>query len=114
MDRETLVSKVDPRIFGIGDATDLPVSKSGSAAHFEAKVVAERIAATVRDEAIDGKNARYDGHVMCFLETGYEQASQLVFDYHHPPDPPKPSRVYHYEKIAFNQAYWYLVPKGLV
>lgn len=114
VDRETLETKDIPRIFGLGDATDLPVSKSGSAAHFEAKVAAERITAAVRGEIADEKNGRYDGHVMCFLETGYDQASQLVFDYHHPPDPPRPSRIYHYEKMAFNQAYWYLVPKGLV
>src|SRR4029453_3926509 len=36
-DRETLQSKADPNIYVIGDASDLPVSKSGSAAHFEAK-----------------------------------------------------------------------------
>ncbi|HJZ47242.1 MAG TPA: FAD/NAD(P)-binding oxidoreductase [Roseiflexaceae bacterium] len=110
-DRETLQSKVDSHIYVIGDASDLPVSKSGSAAHFEAKVVAQRIAGAVLEHADD---ARYDGAVMCFLELGRGQASQLVFDYDHPPQPPQPNQLYHYEKALFNHAYWYLVPRGVV
>jgi sulfide:quinone oxidoreductase len=110
-DRETLQCKADPHIYAIGDASDLPVSKSGSAAHFEAKVVAQRITSQVLGRADD---ARYDGAVMCFLETGRGQATQLVFDYQHPPAPPRPNQFYHYEKTLFNNAYWYLVPRGLV
>jgi sulfide:quinone oxidoreductase len=110
-DRETLQSKADPQIYVIGDASDLPVSKSGSAAHFEAKVVAQRIASAVLGQPND---TRYDGGVMCFLETGRGQASQLVFDYLHPPVPPQPNHFYHYEKALFNKAYWYLVPRGIV
>lgn len=110
-DRETLQSKADPNIYVIGDASDLPVSKSGSAAHFEAKVVAQRIASMVQGQPSD---TRYDGQVMCFLETGHGQASQLVFDYQHPPRPPQPNQLYHYEKALFNKAYWYLVPRGIV
>jgi sulfide:quinone oxidoreductase len=115
-DRATLQSKAYPNIYGLGDATDLPVSKSGSAAHFEARVIAERIVQTITGEAetapADGQV--YDGHVLCFLETGHGAATQLAFDYHHPPHPPRPSPIYHYEKAAFNRAYWHLVPRGLV
>jgi sulfide:quinone oxidoreductase len=110
-DRATLQSKADAHIYVLGDASDLPVSKSGSAAHFEAKVVAQRITSAVLGRPGD---ARYDGAVMCFLETGQGQATQLVFDYTHPPAPPQPNQFYHYEKALFNQAYWYLVPRGLV
>jgi sulfide:quinone oxidoreductase len=110
-DRETLQCKADPAIYAIGDASDLPVSKSGSAAHFEAKVVARRIEAAVTGHPDD---ARYDGAVMCFIETGRGQATQLVFDYSHPPVPPRPNQFYHYEKSLFNRAYWYLVPRGVV
>jgi sulfide:quinone oxidoreductase len=110
-DRETLQSKADPSIYVLGDASDLPVSKSGSAAHFEAKVVAQRIAGAVLGQPDD---TRYDGQVLCFLETGRGQASQLVFNYAQPPQPPQPSQFYHYEKAIFNKAYWYLVPRGIV
>jgi sulfide:quinone oxidoreductase len=113
-DRTTLLVKGQEHVYALGDATDLPVSKSGSAAHFEAKVVASRIEAAVRGEEADPKHALYTGEVMCFLETGHNHATQLVFDYEHPPRPPRPSLYYHLEKQIFNRAYWHIVPQGLV
>lgn len=112
-DRHTLQVKGHPDVYGIGDATDIPVSKSGSAAHFEAKVLAERLVERIRGGSDEEKHV-YDGHVLCFLETGHGQASQLVFDFEHPPHPPRPSHFYHYEKMLFNKVYWYVVPKGIV
>jgi sulfide:quinone oxidoreductase len=113
-DRSTLQVKGQQGIYALGDATDLPVSKSGSAAHFEAKVVAHRLIAEIHGQAPDPHEGTYTGEVMCFLETGYRQATQLVFDYEHPPDPPRPSLYYHMEKQLFNRAYWHIVPQGLV
>ncbi len=113
-DRSTLQVKGYQHMYAIGDATDLPVSKSGSAAHFEAKVVAHRLIAEIRGEEADPAEGTYDGEVMCFLETGYNKATQLVFNYDHPPEPPRPSLYYHMEKQLFNRAYWYIVPQGLV
>jgi sulfide:quinone oxidoreductase len=111
-DRHTLQVKGLERVHAIGDGTDLPVSKSGSAAHFQAQVVAERIAAEITGAPLD-KHC-YNGHVMCFLETGDGHATALNFDYDHPPQPPRPSRIYHYEKMLFNKTYWYIVPRGIV
>jgi sulfide:quinone oxidoreductase len=113
-DRATLLVKGQDHVYALGDATDLPVSKSGSAAHFEAKVVASRIEADLRGEEPDPKHGIYTGEVMCFLETGHNHATQLVFDYEHPPRPPRPSLYYHMEKQLFNRAYWHIVPQGLV
>jgi sulfide:quinone oxidoreductase len=113
-DRHTLEAKGYEHVYAIGDATDLPVSKSGSAAHFEARVVAHRLIAQIRGEARKNHEEQYDGEVMCFLETGQNKATQLVFDYEHPPRPPRPSFTYHMEKQVLNRAYWYLVPQGLV
>lgn len=111
-DRHTLEVVNYPDVYGLGDATDIPVSKSGSAAHFQAKVLADRIAS--RFNGSGNAPPVYDGHVLCFLETGYGQATQLVFDFEHPPAPPKPSHFYHYEKMLFNKVYWYIVPRGIV
>ena len=113
-DRNTLVVKGQERVFALGDVTDLPVSKSGSAAHFEASVVAEQIIARLRGREVHKREDFYDGRVMCFMETGYAQATRIEFDYEHPPVPPKPSWFYHMEKALFNRAYWYLVPPGRV
>ncbi|MBI4261151.1 MAG: hypothetical protein HY658_11350, partial [Actinobacteria bacterium] len=99
------------RIFAIGDATDLPISKSGSTAHFEAPVVASRIASLIRGTA---PRAAYQGRVMCFLETGGGRATTIRFDYEHPPVSPKPSRIWHWAKWMFNRLYWNTVPKGRV
>jgi sulfide:quinone oxidoreductase len=110
-DRNTLQHKSFERILAIGDATDLPISKSGSTAHFEAPVVASRIASLVRGTA---PKVSYGGRVMCFLETGGGRATSLRFDYAHPPIPPKPSRLWHWAKWAFNRAYWVTVPQGRI
>lgn len=113
-DRHTLVVKGQERLYALGDVTDLPVSKSGSAAHFEAGVVAERITASIRGREVHPREGQYDGRVMCFMETGHAQATRIEFDYEHPPVPPKPGWFYHVEKSLFNRAYWYLVPPARV
>lgn len=110
-DRHTLQHRDHERIFALGDATDLPISKSGSTAHFEAPIVASRVASLVKGTA---PKATYGGRVMCFLETGDGRATALRFDYEHPPVPPKPSFVWHYAKWLFNRVYWLTVPQGRV
>lgn len=109
--RATLQHQRFDTIFAIGDATSLPISKSGSTAHFEAPVVASQIAARIRGTAA---KENYGGRVMCFLETGHHQATTIRFDYDHPPVSPRPSPVWHLAKWAFNRAYWVTVPQGRV
>ncbi len=109
VDRRTLELEGKERMFAIGDATNLPISKSGSTAHFEAPVVASRIASLVRGTA---PKENYGGRVMCFLETGNGRATVLRFDYEHPPAPPNPNRVWHWAKWMFNRLYWQTVPQG--
>ena len=113
-DRHTLQVGGRPNVFALGDATDLPLSKAGSTAHFEAPVVAERIAAAVEGRAPHGKHADYEGKVMCFFEVGDGKGTLLQFDYDHPPKPPKPNQFWHLGKIVFNKTYWHTVPKGRV
>ena len=89
-DRHTLLVGGRPNVYALGDATDLPLSKAGSTAHFEAPVVAERIAAAIEGREPAGKHADYEGKVMCFFEIGDGKGTLLQFDYDHPPRPPKP------------------------
>ncbi len=103
-----------PNIYALGDATDLPLSKAGSTAHFEAPVVAERVSAGVMGREPAGKEASYTGKVMCFFEVGDGKGTLLQFDYDHPPKPPKPNQFWHLGKIIFNKTYWHTVPKGRV
>ncbi len=113
-DRETLQVGGRARVFALGDATDLPLSKAGSTAHFEAPVVTERIVAAVEHREPDAKAGTYLGRVMCFFEIGDGKGTLLQFDYEHPPKPPKPNRMWHLGKIVFNKTYWHTVPKGRV
>jgi sulfide:quinone oxidoreductase len=113
-DRHTLEVGGRPNVFALGDATDLPLSKAGSTAHFEAPVVAERIAARVQGREANLKSGSYEGKVMCFFEVGDGKGTLLQFDYDHPPRPPKPNRFWHLGKIVFNKTYWHTVPRGRV
>ena len=110
-DRTTLQHLEHERVFALGDATNLPISKSGSTAHFEAPVVASRIASLIRGTA---PKANYGGRVMCFLETGNGKATALRFDYEHPPVPPQPHWHWHAAKWLFNRLYWVTVPLGRI
>jgi sulfide:quinone oxidoreductase len=113
-DRATLQVGGRPDVFALGDATDLPLSKAGSTAHFEAPVVTERIVAAIEGRKVDPKRGDYLGKVMCFFEIGDGKGTLLQFDYDHPPRPPKPNQLWHLGKIVFNKTYWHTVPKGRI
>ena len=110
VDKNTLKHAKFEHIWSIGDATSIPISKSGSVAHYEASVAAAGIAAAVKGEA--APTHVYDGKVMCFLETGHGQATTIRFDYDHPPVSPTPARRWHWAKTLFNKTYWHTVPQG--
>jgi sulfide:quinone oxidoreductase len=110
-DKFTLNVEGLEHVFALGDATNLPISKSGSTAHFEAPVIASRIASLVHGSA---PKENYGGRVMCFLEIGDGKATSLRFDYEHPPQPPKPNRAWHTAKWLFNRMYWETVPQGRI
>jgi sulfide:quinone oxidoreductase len=113
-DRATLQVKDHAEIWALGDTTDLPISKAGSAAHFEAPIIVEHLVARLRGTTPDPKHAEYEGHVMCFLEAGYGKASMLDFDYNRAPKVAEPNAIVHWQKMIFNKTYWYLVPTGVL
>ena len=113
-DRATLQVGGRPDVFALGDATDLPLSKAGSTAHFEAPVVTERIVASIEGREVDRRRGDYLGKVMCFFEIGDGKGTLLQFDYEHPPRPPKPNQLWHLGKVVFNKTYWQTVPRGRV
>jgi len=113
-DRATLQVGGRSNVFALGDATDLPLSKAGSTAHFEAPVVTERIVAAIEGREVDHQRGDYLGKVMCFFEIGDGKGTLLQFDYEHPPRPPRPNQLWHLGKIVFNKTYWHTVPKGRV
>ncbi len=89
--------------FVIGDTTNLPISKAGSTAHFEAEALAENIASTIK---IGTPVRDYDGKVFCFIEAGEGKATYAMFNYQNPPNPKAPTKGIHWFKTAYNKMYW--------
>jgi sulfide:quinone oxidoreductase len=116
-DRHTLRALAAPNVFAIGDAADLPTSKAGSAAHFEADTLVENVRRQLAGEPL---RETYDGRVNCFVETGFGRALLLDFDYEREPLPgrlgPLPllreSRANHLAKRAFPWVYWHALLPG--
>ena len=109
-DRGTLRMKGQERIYVLGDATDLPISKAGSTAHYQSEIVARNVAHELRGEPA---TSLYDGKVFCFIEAGLDEATHITFDYKTPPHPSEPGAMVHWFKLAFNEMYW-LSLRGLI
>ena len=77
-DKQTLRAEDYENIFVIGDATDLPSSKAGSVAHFQADILYENFI-----ERIEGREpkAKFDGHANCFIESGFGKGILIDFNY---------------------------------
>jgi sulfide:quinone oxidoreductase len=110
VDRNTLEAVHADDVFALGDASDVPAPKAGSAAHYQAGVVADRLASLV-----DGgvPTATYDGKTVCFLEAGMDEATFVSFDYENEPYLRPESRPVHWAKLAYNESYW-LTARGLL
>lgn len=114
-DPHTLQAQLKPNLFAIGDATNVPASKAGSVAHFEAEVLEDNIV-----RFLDGQELEplFDGHANCFIETGHDKALLIDFNYETEPLPGhfpftwgpmsllKESRLNHLGKLAFRHVYW--------
>ncbi|MBS1667503.1 MAG: NAD(P)/FAD-dependent oxidoreductase [Bacteroidetes bacterium] len=118
----TLQSQQYQNIFVLGDASNIPASKAGSVAHFEAEILTENIIRFINGDPL---KAEFDGHANCFIETGNGKALLIDFNYTHEPvegEFPFPgvgplrllkeSRMNHMGKLAFKWIYWNVLLKG--
>ena len=101
--RQKLNMEGRKNVFVLGDTTNIPISKAGSTAHFEAEALGENIAAMVK---LGAPVRDYDGKVFCFIEAGKDRATYAMFDYQNPPQPKEPTRAVHWFKMAYNKLYW--------
>jgi len=121
-DPHTLQSRAAENVFAIGDATNLPTSKAGSATHFEGETLSANVARFLAGEPLEGS---YDGHVNCFIESGFHRALLIDFNYDVEPAPgrypsthlgPLPllraTRLNHLAKLAFQPLYWHVLLPG--
>jgi len=121
--KSTLQSLAFPAIFVLGDASNIPASKAGSVAHFQAEVLTKNILSYIKGEPM---KEEFDGHANCFVETGNGKALLIDFNYTHEPVEGtfpfsgfgplsllKESRMNHMGKLAFKWVYWNVLLKGI-
>jgi len=78
VDKYTLQHTRYPNIFGLGDASSLPTSRTGAAIRKEAPVLVKNLIAAMRGNPL---TARYDGYAACPIVTGYGRLILAEFDY---------------------------------
>jgi len=109
-------------VYVIGDATNVPTSKAGSVAHYEADVVVFNIMAEIygaKPEEI------FDGHSTCFIVYSKGSSSLIDFNYKIEPLPgkfPMPklgpftllkeTKMNWYGKLGFEALYWNVLLAG--
>jgi|GEM_PF-2318938 len=84
----------------IGDASAVPVAKTGVTAHLQAEVVAKRL---------QGEDARNSGRTNCPFDLGYGLGTFVISDYRNPVVKLPPSRFSHMAKMLFAATYWDMV-----
>jgi sulfide:quinone oxidoreductase len=120
--KHTLQTDAHENVFAIGDCTNLPSSKAGSVAHFQAEVLIENVLRFIDQRPM---LPAFDGHANCFIETGHGKGMLIDFNYETEPLPgrfPFPgigpftlleeSHANHWGKLGFRWVYWNLLVKG--
>jgi sulfide:quinone oxidoreductase len=120
-DKATLQTHARANVFALGDATDLPISKAGSVTHFEAGVLVDNVVRFLRGSEL---RAAYDGHANCFIETGFQKALLIDFNYDTEPLPGRfptavgplallrETHLNHLGKLLFQPIYWHALLPG--
>jgi len=117
VDKNTLQHTKYPEIFGLGDATNTPNSKTGAAIRKQAPVLVENLMASMSGKAMNGS---YDGYASCPITTSRSQLLLCEFDYTMEPTPTLPlintkkeiKEFNLFKKIGLPGLYWNLMLKG--
>ncbi|RNB91435.1 NAD(P)/FAD-dependent oxidoreductase [Brevibacillus fluminis] len=118
VDKFTLQHKRYDNVFGIGDCSNLPTSKTGAAIRKQAPTVALNLLSLMKGEP---PTAEYDGYTSCPLVTGYNKLVLAEFDYNLMPQESFPfdqsqerMSMYLLKKEALPIMYWDGMLKGLM
>ena len=122
VDKHTQQSKANPTIFALGDASDIPVSKAGSVAHFSVEIFTDNFLELIAGKPMTGS---FDGHANCFIESGNGKALLIDFNYETEPltgkyplpvvgpmSLMKETRANHLGKLGFRWIYWNVLLPG--
>jgi len=107
-----------PNVFALGDASNLPTSKTGAAIRKQAPVVADNLVAEMKNQPL---TSTYDGYTSRPLVTGYNSLVMAEFDYDQKPAETFPIdqskerySMYLVKKYVLPRLYWYYMLKGRV
>ncbi|MCL0042431.1 NAD(P)/FAD-dependent oxidoreductase [Thermodesulfovibrionales bacterium] len=111
-DKHHMVNRTFSNIYGIGDASDFPTSKTASGARKQAAILTERMKEIVRGEK---PAATYDGHIICPILTRDKRVIFAEFNYTESISPSLESYVNWVVKVyMLRSLYFNLMLPGLV
>jgi sulfide:quinone oxidoreductase len=105
VDKYTLQHVRYPNVFSLGDVSNLPTSKTGSAIRDQAPVLVKNLLAAMRHQPLP---ARYDGYSACPIITDYGKLILAEFDYDH-----KPKETFPFNQAKERWSMWLLKKYGL-
>ncbi|XP_013783340.1 sulfide:quinone oxidoreductase, mitochondrial-like, partial [Limulus polyphemus] len=116
VNKNTLQHVKYSNIFGIGDCTNVPTSKTAAAIAGQCGILRKNLKAAMLGQHLPGQ---YDGYTSCPLVTGYNKCIMAEFDFDMKPletfpiDQGKERRtMWHMKKDLMPQLYWHLLLKG--
>uniref|UniRef100_A0A915K9S0 Sulfide:quinone oxidoreductase, mitochondrial n=1 Tax=Romanomermis culicivorax TaxID=13658 RepID=A0A915K9S0_ROMCU len=116
LNKDTLQHVAFPNIFGLGDCTNLPTSKTAAAAGVESGVLQKNVVAFLNNRPLTSK---YTGYASCPLVTSYNTGIMPEFDYSLTPletlpiDQSKERHIFYYMKADLMPfLYWNGLVKG--
>ncbi|XP_003382833.1 PREDICTED: sulfide:quinone oxidoreductase, mitochondrial-like [Amphimedon queenslandica] len=114
---QTMQHKKFENVFGIGDCTNVPTSKTAAACAAESAVLKKNLFKVMKGQNPDSE---YDGYTSCPLVTGYNTCILAEFDYTGTPletfpfDQGKERQTMYYLKAdILPEVYWHGLIKGL-
>lgn len=114
----TLQHKSYSNIFALGDASNVPTSKTGAVIRKQAPIVVNNLLQVMDNEML---THHYDGYTSCPIVTGYNKLILAEFDYNKKPKETFPFNqakerrsMYIFKKDLLPKIYWYGMLKGLM
>ncbi len=121
-DKNTLRAEGHRNIYVVGDAANVPTSKAGSVAHYEAEIIAHNILNEIKGREPE---PLYDGHTTCFIVS--EKGKSYLVDFNYEVEPLlgkypfpvigpfsllKETRMNWQGKLWFEWMYWHMLLPG--
>ncbi len=116
VDKHTTQHVRYPNVFSLGDASDIPTSKTGAAIRKQAPATSQNIMALMKGQAVE---PYYDGYTSCPLVTGYGSLVLAEFDFEKKPQESFPFdqaeerySMYMLKKYGLPRLYWHGMLRG--